>query len=147
MSRRKKNAALVSCVDDSRIITNDFLRRTLYESYRPMGYRIYGKLQEKALHTMLDRCLNRLLPGADDGNGNMLNNKLLAIGFQSMVDLEQQRISHRDTIHRLASRWSADQADLLQMMEAEQKNLECLLEEHRRTCALLAAYEKGESGQ
>ena len=72
MSRRKKNAALVSCVNDSRIITNDFLRRTLYESYRPMGYQIYGKLQEKALHTMLDRCLDRLLPGADDGNGNRL---------------------------------------------------------------------------
>lgn len=145
MFKRKKNVALVSCVDDSRVLTNDFLRRTLYESYRPMGYRIYVKLQEKPMHTMLDRCLDRLLSGADDGNMNMLNNKLLAIGLQSMVDLERQRISHQDTIHRLASRWSADQADLLQMMEAEQNNLESLREEHRRTCALLAAYEKGET--
>lgn len=112
-----------------------------------MEYRISSKLQEKNLYAMLDRCLDRLLPGADDGNLNMLNNKLFAIGLQCMVDLEQQRINHRDTIHRLIARWSVDPIDIEQLMEIEKKNLEAMLEEHKKTCALLDAYEKGEIGQ
>ena len=147
MFNKKRKNTLVSHVDDSRSVVKDFRRRKIFESYRPMEYRISSRLQEKNLYAMLDRCLEQLLPGADDGNQNMLNNKLYALGLQSMVDLEQQQIHHQDTIHRLTARWSADYTDLEQLMEAEKKNLEILLQEHQKTCAMLDAYEKGEMGQ
>ena len=141
MFGKKDKSALVSHVDDSRSIVRNFRRRSPFESYRSMDYRLYSKLQEKSMYPLLDRCLENLLPGADDGNLNMLNSKLVAIGLQSMVNLEQQRLNHQDVIHRLAARRTADHYDLVQMMEAETRNLQSLLEEHEKTCKQV---EKGE---
>lgn len=134
MFGKKDKLALVSHVDDRRSIVRNFRRRIPFESYRSMDYRLSNKIQEKNVYPLLDRCLKNLLPGADDGNLNMLNSKLAAIGLQSMADLEQQRIGHQDVIHRLAARRTADQYDLVQMLEAETRNLESLLEEHSKTC-------------
>lgn len=144
MFGKKNKSALVSHVDDSRSVVYDFRRRTPFESYRCMDYKLYRKLQEKSMYSMLDRCLDRLLPAMDDGNLNVLNRKLLALGMQGMVDLERQRICHQDTIRRVTARWNADHYDMVQMMQEEIKQLEVLLEEHRRTCVLADAYEKGE---
>ena len=147
MFGKKKEGALVSHLDDSRSIARDFRRRAPFESYRCMEYRIYPKLQEKTMYPMLDKSMEELLPGADEGNLNMLNNKLLAIGMQSLVDLERQRIAHLDTIHRLAARRRVDRFDLVQMLEQETAQLEVLLEEHKTTRSLLEACEKGEKSQ
>lgn len=143
MFGRKKKSALVAYVDDSRSLVRDFRRRQVFESYRTVDYGICEKMQEKQVYAMLDRCLERLLPGADECNQNMLNSKLLAIGLQGVEDLKRQRISHRDTIHRLAARRTADCADIRQMLENEQAGLEALLKEHEKTCRLLTQYEKG----
>ena len=145
MSRKKKNNALVFYVDDTRTIARDFIRRPPFESYSAVGYGIFYKLDDKRLYPMLDKCLDQLLPGADDGNQNMLNNKLLAIGQQAMVDLKRQYIRIRDTIHRLTSRWKIDQYDMEQMLARDVETLQALMEEHQKTSEALEAYEKGVS--
>ena len=143
--RNKKEKSVVSYVDDRTSIVRDFIRRSPFESYRCMDYYLPDKIQEKTVYPMLDCCLKKLLPGADDGNLNMLNHKLLSVGFQAMAELERQRITHQEMIHRLSARRKADHHDLVQMLNIETQNLHQLQEEYKRTCDLLAQHMKGDS--
>ena len=141
----KKKQTFITQVDDKRRIVWDFRRRPIYESYRATDYVIHGKLEAKPMYALLNSLLDRLLPAADAGNQNMLNNQLLSIGLQSLLHLDQQRINHRDTIHRLTARRAADYYDIRQMLEDEIKRLDELMEAHQKTCQMLDTYEKGDT--
>lgn len=121
-----------------------FRRRMPYESFRTKDYCLCRKIRERSMYPALRLWLSRLPSHTAESQLQIMDNKLLAVGLQCLVDLEQQRIRHRDVIRRLASRQDADHADMIRMMESETRNLEKLQEAHRKTCSLLENFEKGE---
>ncbi len=140
MFRQKAKAAPLSMIDDShRQIADDFCLRYSFDSYRPVDYRIYHKLDEKEMISRLDEHLGKLFAGdVDAGNAEMLDAFLFGIAGEAISDANTQHCRHRDTIRRLIVRRKSDREDLKLLRNARAAELETMRADYEKTCKLLA---------
>ncbi len=94
--------------DEEELAVNDFARRTLFWSYRPRSYKIFGPFEE--IKQELDIYLEKLFEGdIDEANGSVLDTIILDRCRQAKKDLAKQRVMHRDWIKNYDTRVKADE--------------------------------------
>lgn len=142
--RKKNKQALIGTMDDSRITVYDFRRRFLYESYRCPDYNPYPGLQESVIMPKLEEHLQALFAGnVDDGNGDMLDNTIIAPFRESVADLEKQRCGHTDMLRRLAARRISDRVDFIKIKDQQSAVLHKLEQEYEEICRRIEEVEEG----
>lgn len=144
--RRKKKQAQFNMMDDSKVTVYDFKRRMkcLFESYRPIDYRLYPGLNEEEMKDKIDRHLEALFAGdVDDGNGDMLDNIIFGPYRESVPYLKIQRLNHKDMNRRLIARRVSDRADFERIRDERKDELKQLEKEYDDICSKSATIEEG----
>ena len=135
-SRGKKKSTLCNQVDDKEAIVYDFRLRIsrLFESYRPVDYIFYEKLEEDHMLPLLDKHLEQMISGeVDDGNGDMLIGLILSPTREAMANYELQQEKHRNTNYRLTARDEGDRDCIEGYRLLCAKELAALEDNHEKT--------------
>lgn len=138
MFGRKKTMNLFNEVNDERTVVNDFQLRNTgigYESYRPVKYRLFHKLEEEEMMPLLNEHLKRLLVGeVDEANGDMLDTCIFGAAREALPDLRRQKHNHDDTIQRLIARRAADRQDIERIRQGRQNERDDIHKHYEKIC-------------
>lgn len=144
---KSKNGNLFKHVDDRRVTVNDFCGRERWFSYTPKSYVIDPRMNNERLIQSINQRMDTLLAGGalDDGNADVLDDYILAIGRAAITDLIKQRISHRTIARQLCVVWQTDKQDFVALLKQKQEELQELEEDYHKTCQKIVVYaSKGE---
>ncbi len=119
----KKSGKIIDGADQE---VTDFLRRTIYWSYRTKPYQ-FEKRFAYFLEVINDHLDFMFKGDVDSGNGNMLDNLIHDACRYAIHDLEKQKVEHQDIINSLKLRFLSD--------------WENLQKERQLLCNLLTKYE------
>lgn len=128
-------------------IGQDFERRTIYWSYRPLRYSIYPPFEN--LKTELDGYLDQILTlGAIDAeNKDTLDGLIVIKTRQALAHLDIQKTEHLDAIHTLAVRFLSDKKLFENQLALYRKDLDENLKEQNKLQSLVANKREVESKQ
>lgn len=129
----KKKRSEESAVTKEESLKN-FTRKIPYGGYRPVDYEILKNFEN--LMPVLDSMLQKLFQGGiDEGNDNVLDSIICDVAGEALLDLERQKIRHRDVIEDLRLEFLSNKAGFQQALgdaEIELKELEAELETIRK---------------
>lgn len=133
-----KRKRLFKEIDDNSSVVHDFRLRSSaigFESYRPVEYKLYHKLEEDKMIPKIDAYLSRLFRGEiEDHNGDVLDNILFAAFKEAIPFLGRQRYVHQDVIRRLTTRHYADYGDLKKIKRDREEEREAIKAEYVKFC-------------
>lgn len=134
----KRKKRLFKAIDDHSSVVHDFRLRSSaigFESYRPVEYKLYHKLEEDKMIPKIDAYLRRLFRGkVDDFNGDVLDNILFAAFREAIPFLGRQHYVHQDVIRRLTTRRQADYGDLEKIKRDREEELRAIKTEYIQFC-------------
>ena len=134
---KKKQKALISEVDETRHIVNDFTLRGPYWGYRNCEYTPDPSFEEEAMLPILDEHISLLCSGAlDPGNGNVLEQLIFDKAMHAFKYQQTRHENHLDMNRLLTIRRETDLADFKTILEhelqEEQKKAEAAMEKARK---------------
>lgn len=141
---KKKQKALISEVDETRHIVNDFTLRGPYWGYRNCEYTPDPSFEEETMLPILDEHISLLCSGAlDPGNGNVLEQLIFDKAMHAFKYQQTRHENHLDMNRLLTIRRETDLTDFKTILEHELQEEQKLMEELRQIDQLIDRDQKG----